>query len=80
MAALAMILLAAPQHALNAGFWRDYLRAYDVIAKRGDFWPLAAQVLTLGEIGIRAIYRRCGFLAASTADIEWNGQDLGEQG
>jgi hypothetical protein len=79
MIALAMLLLAAPQRALSAPFWRDYAAARDVIVQKGDFWPLFAQVLSLGEIIARAASRRCGLLAASTADIEWNGQPLSER-
>ncbi|TVT79382.1 ATP-grasp domain-containing protein [Pseudomonas sp. H3(2019)] len=78
MIALAMLLLAAPQRALSAPFWRDYVAARDAIVQKGDFWPLGAQVLSLAEIIARAASRRCGMLAASTADIEWNGQPLSE--
>lgn len=78
MIALAMLLLAAPSRALSAAFWRDYRLARDVIVQQGDVLPLAAQWLSLGEIIYRAASRRCGLLAASTADIEWNGQALGE--
>lgn len=78
MIALAMLLLAAPQRVLSAGFWRDYSDARDVITRQGDFWPLPAQLLSLAEIIARAASRRCGLLAASTADIEWNGQPLSE--
>ena len=76
MIALAMLLLAAPQHALSRDFWGDYQRARDVIVQDGDRGPLLAQVLSLGEIIGRALSRHCGLLAASTADIEWNGQAL----
>lgn len=78
MIALAMLLLAAPQRAFSAPFWRDYATARDVIVQKGDFWPLAAQMLSLAEIIGRAAFRRCDLLAASTADIEWNGQPLSE--
>ncbi|EPL06621.1 hypothetical protein [Pseudomonas sp. CF161] len=76
MIALAMLLLAAPQRALSRPFWKDYQHARDVIVQDGDRGPLLAQVLSLGEIIGRALTRRCGLLAASTADIEWNGQPL----
>ena len=76
MIALAMLLLAAPQRALSRPFWKDYQHARDVIVQDGDRGPLLAQVLSLGEIIGRALTRRCGLLAASTADIEWNGQHL----
>lgn len=76
MIALAMLLLAAPQRVFNRGFWRDYADARDVIVQDGDSGPLHAQLLSLAEIIGRAVTRRCGLLAASTADIEWNGQPL----
>lgn len=79
MVALAMLLLAAPSRTLSRAFWRDYAAARDVIVVPGDLRPLTAQVLSLGEIILRAASRRCGLLAASTADIEWNGQPLGVQ-
>ena len=78
MIALAMLLLAAPQRTFSAPFWRDYAAARDVIVQKGDFWPLAAQMLSLTEIIGRAAFRRCDLLTASTADIEWNGQPLSE--
>lgn len=77
MVALAMMLLAAPSRFLLPGFWRDFCRATDVIVASGDARPMTAQIWSLGEIVIRAGSRRCGLLAASTADIEWNGQELG---
>ncbi|PYY86474.1 ATP-grasp domain-containing protein [Pseudomonas sp. TKO26] len=77
MIALAMLLLAAPQRLLSRAFWHDYQQARDVIVQDGDRGPLTAQLLSLGEIIGRALTRRCGLLAASTADIEWNGQPLG---
>ncbi|MDZ4021083.1 ATP-grasp domain-containing protein [Pseudomonas sichuanensis] len=77
MIALAMLLLAAPRRALKPGFWHDYRQARDVIVQGADRGPLTAQVLSLAEIIGRAASRRCGLLAASTADIEWNGQPLG---
>ncbi|KQQ55589.1 hypothetical protein ASF84_09610 [Pseudomonas sp. Leaf127] len=76
MIALAMLLLAAPSRVSSRTFWRDYRLARDVIVQQGDVLPLAAQWLSLGEILCRAASRRCGVLAASTADIEWNGQAL----
>ena len=76
MVALAMLLFAAPRQAWKPSFWRDFARAKDVILRDGDHAPLTAQVLSLTEIAIRAIRRRCGLLAASTADIEWDGQPL----
>lgn len=78
MIALAMLLLATPAHGLKLSFWRDLRAARDAILVPGDARPLTAQLLSLSEIIGRALSRRCGLLAASTADIEWNGQPLGD--
>jgi hypothetical protein len=77
--ALAMLLFAVHKHGLDGRFWRDWRAARDVIARPGDRGPLAAQIPGLLEIVCRAIARRRGLLAASTADIEWDGQPLGDR-
>ena len=74
--ALAMLLFGAHKHGLDGKFWRDYWSACDVIARPGDRGPLPAQIPGLLEIVGRAVSRRCGLLAAATADSEWNGQSL----
>lgn len=76
MVALAMLLFAAPRHGWKAPFWRDFARAKDVILRDGDHRLLTSQIFSLTEIAARAMWRRCGILAASTADIEWDGQPL----
>lgn len=76
MVALAMLLIGAPRHFASRTFWSDYRAARDVILRDGDLGPLAAQLLGVGEIAMRALLRRRGLLAASTADIEWDGQPL----
>jgi hypothetical protein len=76
--ALAMLLFASGRHLFDAGFWRDYRAAADVVTRTGDFGPLPAQIPGLLEIVGRALGRRCGLLAAATADIEWDGQALEE--
>jgi hypothetical protein len=76
MVALAMLLFAAPRAVWHIGFRRDFTNARDVISRDGDHGPLAAQLLGLAEICARAVHRRCGLLAASTSDIEWDGQEL----
>ncbi|WP_437879827.1 ATP-grasp domain-containing protein [Pseudomonas sp. LRF_L74] len=73
---LAMLLFGAPRHGLRRQFWRDFAGARDVVVRDGDLLPLLAQLPGVGEIVGRALSRRCGLLAASTADIEWNGQPL----
>ncbi len=74
--ALAMLLFAAHRHGFDGQFWHDYRIARDVIARPGDRGPLPAQIPGLLEIVGRAVNRRCGLLAAATADSEWNGQSL----
>ncbi|MBL8417679.1 MAG: hypothetical protein JNN31_05535 [Dechloromonas sp.] len=74
--ALAMLLFAIHKHGLERRFWRDWKSARDVVARPGDRGPLPAQIPGLVEIISRAIVRRCGLLAAATADSEWNGQAL----
>lgn len=76
MVALAMLLIGAPHHLASRTFWSDYRAARDVILRNGDLGPLAGQLLGVGEIAMRALMRRRGLLAASTADIEWDGQSL----
>ena len=74
--ALAMLLFATRKHGLDGRFWRDWRAARDVVARPGDRGPLPAQIPGLLEIVGRALSRRCGLLAAATADSEWNGQSL----
>jgi hypothetical protein len=76
MVALAVLLFAAPRMFWRAEFRRHFTAARDVILRNGDHGPLAAQLPGLAEIGLRAVRRRCGLLAASTSDIEWDGQAL----
>ncbi len=76
--ALAMLLFASGRHLFDTRFWRDYIAASDVVTRPGDFGPLPAQISGLIEIIGRAARRRCGLLAAATADIEWDGQALEE--
>lgn len=76
MIALAMLVFAATRNGWRSGFWRDYLKARDVVLRGGDWGPLLAQLPGMTEIMARALRKRCGLLAASTADIEWDGQPL----
>ena len=71
-----MLLMAAPHQLFSSDFWRDYRLGRDVIVRDGDLGPLWAQLVGIGEIAGRALTRRRGLLAASTADIEWDGQAL----
>lgn len=75
MVALAMLSFGWP-HFLKGGFWRDFLRATDVLWVKGDRQPALLQLLSFGEILLRALRQRTGLLAAATRDIEWDGQAL----
>jgi hypothetical protein len=57
----------------------DFQRASDIVSSREDRLPALAQWLSLSEVYYRAARLRCTPLAATTADIEWNGQPLGPQ-
>ncbi len=78
MVVLAMLVFGG-RKLLQRHFWQDFSRAADVIQRPGDIGPLLAQLPGLAEICARALRRGCGLLAASTADIEWDGQPLGPE-
>jgi hypothetical protein len=78
MVALAMLMFAG-RKLLQKNFWKDFSRAEDVICRKGDAMPLLAQLPGMMEISMRALMRGCSLLAASTADIEWDGQPLGSK-
>ncbi|MET0357257.1 MAG: hypothetical protein ABW044_10790, partial [Cellvibrio sp.] len=50
--------------------------AQDIITHNGEYRPHYAQLLGLAEMTARIIKKRCGLLAAVTADIEWDGQPM----
>lgn len=79
MIAFAMLLFVAPKKVFSKAFWRDYRAADDVIIRGGDWRPVVAQLLGLFEIVWRAVRRRSCLRAAATADIEWNGEELGRR-
>lgn len=60
-------------------FSKAWTRASDVMAAGSDRWIVASQLLSLGEIVVRSVSRLRPLLATATADIEWNGQELGPQ-
>ena len=76
MVALAMLIFGG-SNLLRREFWQDFFRARDVIHRERDSGPLLAQLPGIAEICRRAVGQGCGLLAASTADIEWDGQWLG---
>ncbi|HLO77186.1 MAG TPA: hypothetical protein VK196_12095 [Magnetospirillum sp.] len=79
MVGLAMALVGLPR-ALAAGrlgtALADWRRAEDAVARPGDRGPALSQWLALVEGLANAARHGCSPLAATTADIEWNGEDL----
>jgi len=82
MVKVAMALFAGPKirgRAARNEYRGDWRRARDIVSSHEDRVPALAQWLSLGEIYLRAVRLGCAPLAATTADIEWNGQSLGAQ-
>ncbi|CAA7618865.1 conserved hypothetical protein [Candidatus Terasakiella magnetica] len=79
MVGLAMLLFGLPRAAMTGCLteaWRDWRQAEDVMARPGDPWPAVTQGLALAEGLVRAVRLGCSPLAATTADLEWNGETL----
>jgi hypothetical protein len=77
MSAMGMLIFAAATQGWKKSFWQDYQRAQDIITHTGEYGPHYAQLLGLVEMTLRVVTKRRGLLAAVTADIEWDGQPLG---
>jgi hypothetical protein len=76
MSSMAMMLFALHKQGWKKSFWQDFKNAQDVISHSGEHKPHYAQLLCLLEMCGRAVKQRKGLLAAVTADIEWDGQEL----
>lgn len=76
MSTMAMILFALHKQGWRKTFWQDFNKAQDIISHTGEHKPHYAQLLCLLEMCGRAVKQRKGLLAAVTADIEWDGQEL----
>ena len=76
MSSMAMILFALHKQGWRKTFWQDFFKAQDIISHSGEHKPHYAQLLCLMEMCGRAVKQRKGLLAAVTADIEWDGQEL----
>ncbi|HUN21684.1 MAG TPA: hypothetical protein PK299_00970 [Anaerolineales bacterium] len=76
--ALAMWVYALPQ-ALRQGklsaWWQDWRQGRDVVGAVGDHAPLWGQLLSTAKLVQRARQAHISPTAASTVDIEWNGED-----
>lgn len=57
-------------------FIRDFCSAKDVLTIKNDRGPLFYIPLTMAELGYKAIKKFQSLQAASTEDMEWNGEDL----
>ena len=76
MSSMAMILFALHKQGWRKSFWQDFFKAEDIVSHAGEHKPHYAQLLCLLEMCGRAVKQRKGLLAAVTADIEWDGQEL----
>ncbi len=56
-------------------FKKRVRQSQDIIFKWHDSKPFFLQILSLIEISSIKIWRRCTWLEATTADIEWNGHE-----
>jgi hypothetical protein len=79
MVAVPMLLYGLPR-ALREGrlgrFVRDFRTSRDVVFRRDDPGPALGQAAALAELVLMAGRHGRGLLAASTADIEYNGEDV----
>jgi hypothetical protein len=77
MLAVPMLVYALPRalkKGHTAGFLRDFLGSRDVVFRLADPGPALSQGAVLFELGVLALRHRMGVLAASTVDIEYNGE------
>ncbi|KMM73933.1 hypothetical protein ACP93_19210 [Xanthomonas sp. NCPPB 1128] len=76
MLMLGVALPAALGHGRLRQWRQDYVRAEDVLAPRGDRWPLAGTLCDLGSHARLALAQRCSVREAATRDTEWDGEAL----
>ena len=60
-------------------FIRDFRSAKDVLTSKNDRGPMFYIPLTMAELGFKAIKKFQSLQAASTEDMEWNGEQLVEE-
>jgi predicted ATP-grasp superfamily ATP-dependent carboligase len=74
------MLAFLPSTLTQAGGGRNWMNlwknASDVIASELDPWPKWGQFISFAEIIGRSVLRRSSIRAASTADIEWDGEEI----
>jgi glutathione synthase/RimK-type ligase-like ATP-grasp enzyme len=77
MHSLSMLLIPQQwQFWNNTVFWQDYKNAQDIVWETGDTLPYWAQLITTAELLVHAARRNITPLAATTADIEWDGAPI----
>lgn len=79
MIKLAMLLIGLPiaiRHKRLKAWYQDYAKADDVIYKKEDRGFFFFSLLSLGELIWLAAKNRTSLRAASTSDIEWDGENL----
>jgi glutathione synthase/RimK-type ligase-like ATP-grasp enzyme len=74
MVALAMLTYGL-KNASPRSLLTDWKRAKDVAYRRSDILPAVGQLATMTEFLLRALKQSISPLAATTHDIEWNGND-----
>ena len=74
MVALAMLTYGLRATKLRS-FFTDWKRAQDVVYRSSDILPTFGQMVTTAEFLLRALKRSMSPIAATTYDIEWNGND-----
>lgn len=75
----AACVLYHPRQLLSAHFWRDFRKAKDVLAYPHDNQPWLFQAVPIFEVLWRALKNRQGLIAATTRDIEWEGDVFWEE-
>jgi hypothetical protein len=83
MLALAMLLYGwSGIHSVGAlGQWAStFWRGQDVIFQRDDPWPWFAQFASMWQFWQWSRQQQVGLVAATTLDIEWNGETSAEYG
>ncbi len=79
MIGLAMVLMQFPRSVLMGNINRayaDFLRARDVVSRRGDLLPTFGQFVQIAECLVGAAAEGVSPIAASTQDIEWDGEPM----
>jgi hypothetical protein len=79
MLAPIMLCVGLPVAVRNATLKRwydDWCRARDVLGVPGDKFPLLGGVADIASFARISLRERCSLRAASTRDIEWDGEPL----